>query len=202
MPGSTDFYAMGWEVQHFQDVQVIRHNGAVPGYTTDMFLVPQKNIAMAMVMNTYSPMLGIRVSRVPSSVLRMLLGQEIIAGYEFPYMRIVYAGVMLIPLLHLIAVLATFRRIRYWRTNAQHPTRIQAARFIFLPLIWNAVIAYILLILLPAAFDANLGAVVLFQPDVGWIAILSGIFAVVWGLLRTGIVISTLRQSVTRPEIV
>ena len=45
MPGSTDYYAMGWEVQHFQDVKVIRHNGEVPGYTADMFLVPQNNLA-------------------------------------------------------------------------------------------------------------------------------------------------------------
>jgi CubicO group peptidase (beta-lactamase class C family) len=202
MPGSTDFYAMGWEVQHFQDVEVIRHNGAIPGYTTDMFLVPEKNLAIAMVMNTYSPMLGIRVSRVPSSVLRMLLGQVIIPGYEFRQMQIVYAGVMLIPLLHLIAVLITFRRVRSWWMSTQRPTQIQAARFIVISLLWNAVVAYILLILLPLAFHANLGAVLLFQPDVGWIAIVSGIFAVVWGLLRTGIVILTFRQSVTRPEIV
>jgi hypothetical protein len=74
--------------------------------------------------------------------------------------------------------------------------------FIALPPIWNALIAYILLILLPRAFDASLGTIILFQPDVGWIAILSGIFAIVWGLLRTGIVISVLRQVAKKPEIV
>jgi CubicO group peptidase (beta-lactamase class C family) len=52
---------MGWEVQQYQNVQVIGHNGAVPGYTTGMFLVPEKKLAVALVMNTYSPMLGIRV---------------------------------------------------------------------------------------------------------------------------------------------
>ena len=86
MPGSTDFYDMAWEVQHFQDVEVIRHNGAFPGYKTDMFLVPQKSMAVVMVMNTYSPMLGVRISRVSSSVLRMLLDQEVIPGDEFPFM--------------------------------------------------------------------------------------------------------------------
>jgi CubicO group peptidase (beta-lactamase class C family) len=192
MPGSTDFYAMGWEVQHFQDVEVIGHNGAVPGYTTDMFLVPEKNIAVAMVLNTYSPMLGVRVSRLPANVLRILLAQPTIPGNEIFSMQIIYAVVMLIPFLHLIAVLATFRRIRHWRTSGQHPTQTQMVRFIGLPLIWNALIAYILLILLPSAFDANLETVILFQPDVGWIAIMSGIFAIVWGLLRTGIVIAGL----------
>ena len=202
IPGSTDFYAMGWEVQHFQDVEVIRHNGASPGYTTDMFLVPEKNLAIAMVMNTYSPMLGIRVSRVPSNVLRILLDQTLIPGNEFLYNKVIYAVVMLVPLLHLIAVLATFRRIRHWRTSAQHPTQTQMVLFIALPLIWNTLIAYILLILLPRAFDASLGTIILFQPDVGWIAILSGIFAIVWGLLRIGVVISMLRQPVQRPEVI
>ena len=122
MPNSTDFYAMGWEVQQYQDVQVIGHNGAVPGFTTGMFLVTEKDLAIALVMNTYSPMLGIRVQRLPSSVLRILLGQEIIPGYKFPYMRIIYALVMLIPLLNIMSVLIAFQRIRFWRTSAQSPT--------------------------------------------------------------------------------
>jgi CubicO group peptidase (beta-lactamase class C family) len=202
IPGSKDFYAMGWEVQQYQDVQVISHNGAVPGYTTGMFLVPEKNLAVALVMNTYSPMLGIRVSRVPSNVLRMVLGQVTIPGYEFLYMQIVYALVMLIPLLHIIAILATLRRIRLWRSSAQRPTRMQVARSIALPFFWNAAIAYILLVSLPVAFEADISAVILFQPDVGWVAVVSGVFAIVWGVISTGIGISMLRQAAKRPEIV
>ena len=202
MPNSTAFYAMGWEVQQYQNVQVIGHNGAVPGYTTGMFLVPEKNLAIALVMNTYSPMLGIRVSRLPASVLRMLLGQEIIPGYEFPYMRIIYALVMLIPLLHIIGVLATFRRIRFWRKNTQFPTQIQVARYIVLMLIWNAVLAYVLLVTLPKAFGANISTVILFQPDIGWVAVVSGVFAIVWGAISAGMGISMLRQTVKRTEVV
>ena len=56
-------------------------------------------------------------------------------------------------------------------------------------------IAYILLVLLPVAFDASLGAILLFQPDVGWIAVISGIFAIVWGITSTSIRLSTLRPS-------
>ncbi|HNB53439.1 MAG TPA: serine hydrolase domain-containing protein, partial [Anaerolineales bacterium] len=74
--GGGPAYGMGWEVQHFQEVQVLAHDGAVPGYTTVMFLVPEENLALAMVMNTYSPVLGFRVARVPGNLLRMLLGQD------------------------------------------------------------------------------------------------------------------------------
>ena len=192
MSGNTDFYAMGWEVQQYQNVQVIGHNGAVPGYTTGMFLVPEKDLAVALVMNTFSPMLGVRVQRVPSSVLRMLLGQEVVPGYEFLYMKIIYVLVMLIPLLHFLAVATTFRRMRSGHRSTQRSPQTQIARYVAWPLIWNAAIAYMLLVALPKAFESNISTVILFQPDVGWVAIISGIFAIVWGLLRTGIVIAGL----------
>jgi len=67
----------------------------------------------------------------------MLLGQETIPGYEFPYMRIVYALVMLIPLLYIVDILVTLRCIRFLRRNTQIPTQIQVTRYIGLPLILN-----------------------------------------------------------------
>jgi len=131
----------------------------------------------------------------------MLLGQEVIPGYEFLYMRIIYALVMLVPLLYLIAVLAMLRRIRFWQRSAQLPTRMQLARYIALSFLWNTAIAYILLVTLPIAFEANISTVILFQPDVGWVAVVSGIFAIVWGIISTGIGISLLRQTVKSPAI-
>lgn len=124
----------------------------------------------------------------------MLLGQPVVPGYEFRYMQIVYAGVMLVPLLHLLALLTTFRRMRSLQMSGQRLTQWQAARFIALPLIWNALLAYLLLILLPIAFGADLPAILLFQPDVGWVAIISGTFAIAWGVVSTVMGISILRS--------
>ena len=149
-------------------------------------------------MNTYSPMLGIRVQRLPASVLRMLLGQEFIPGYEFLDRRIVYALVMVIPVLHIMAILATSRRIRFLRSGTRFSKPMQIILYVALPLIWNAIIAYVLLVTLPRAFGAKMPVILLFQPDVAWVAIISGFFAIVWGVLRTGIVISTLRQTFER----
>ena len=125
----------------------------------------------------------------------MLVGQEIIPGYEFPHRRIIYALVMLVPALYIIAVMATFPRARSWRRSTQLPTQMQVSRSILLPLIWNTAIAYVLLVMLPRAFDANISTVILFQPDVGWVSVLSGLFAIVWGVMSTSISISMLRQT-------
>lgn len=196
MSGSSNSYAMGREVQQFQNVEVVRHNGAVPGYTTDMFLLPDRHIAVAMVMNTYSPMFGVRVSRVPSSVLRMLLGQEVVPGYEFPHMRIIYALVMVIPFLQALAVAITVRRIRRWRKGVRPSLWAQSVRDVAVPAIWSAAVAYVLLVSLPSAFGADSATVMLFQPDVGWVAVVSGVFAIVWGVIGTGSGISMVRETV------
>ena len=193
-PPVTSSYGMGWEVQHFQDVQVLAHDGAVPGYTTVMFLVPEKNLAIAMVMNTYNPMLGFRVSRLPGNVLRMLLGQVTIQLNEILFRQIIYVLVMLIPLLHFLAVVKTLRRVRSWQRGAPLSPQTQVGRDVALPLICNAAIAYVLLVTLPKAFEVDISTMILLQPDVSWVAVASGVFAIVWGLLRTGIVIAGLNK--------
>lgn len=194
--GGTTSYGMGWEVQHFQNVQVITHDGAVPGYTTVMFLVPEENLAIGMVMNTYSPMLGFRVSRVPGNILRMLLGQATIQLNEILFRQMTYGIVMLIPLIQLLAVVITLRRVRSWRKGASYSSQIQIAFYVALPLIWNA--AYVLLVILPKAFEVDISTMILLQPDVSWVAVVSGVFAIAWGLLRTSLVVPTLRQAFAR----
>jgi len=200
-PDATTSYGMGWEVQHFQNVQVLAHDGAVPGYTTVMFLVPEKNLAIAMVMNTYNPMLGFRVSRVPGNILRMLLGQATIQLNEILFRQIIYVLVMLIPFLHIISVVTTLRRVRSWRRGAPLSPQTQIARYLVLPLIWNAALAYVLLVTLPKAFEVDISTMILLQPDVSWVAVASGVFAIVWAIISTGVGISMLRLTLKRGQI-
>jgi hypothetical protein len=145
-------------------------------------------------MNTYSPMLGFRVSRVPGNILRMLLGQVTIQLNEILFRKIIYVLVMSIPLLHFLAVVLTLRRVHSWRRGAALSPQTQIARYVALPLIWNATIAYVLLVTLPKAFEVDISTMILLQPDVSWVAVASGVFAIVWGLFRTGIVIAVMSK--------
>jgi len=199
--GVTTSYGMGWEEQHFQNVQVLAHDGAVPGFTTVMFLVPEKNLAIAMVMNTYNPMLGFRVSRVPGNILRILLGQATIQLNEILFRQIIYVIVMLIPFLHIISVVTTLRRVRSWRRGAPLSPQTQIARYVALPLIWNAALAYVLLVTLPKAFEVDISTMILIQPDPSWVAVASGVFAIVWAIISIGVGISMLRLTVKRGQI-
>ena len=57
--------------------------------------------------------------------------------------------------------------------SEQRPTQTQVALFIAVQLNWNAVVAYVLLVLLPVCrFRYQSGAILLFQPDVGLIAVM------------------------------
>jgi hypothetical protein len=166
-----------------------------------MFLVPEKNMAIAMVMNTYSPMLGFRVARVPSNILRMLLGQDTVQLNEILFRQIIYILVTLIPLLHFLTVVRTLRRVRSQRRGASFSPQTQIARYIALPLIWNAAIAYVLLVTLPKAFEVDISTMILLQPDVSWVAVISGVFAIAWGIISAGIGISMLTLTVKRGQI-
>ena len=130
----------------------------------------------------------------------MLLGQVPIQLHEMLFRQIVYVLVMLIPLLHFLAVVMTLRRVRSWRSGSPLSPQTQIVRYVALPLIWNAAIAYVLLVILPKAFEVDISTMILLQPDVSWVAVASGVFAIVWGLLRTGIVVSTLRQTFERQK--
>lgn len=182
MSGMGHTYAMGWEVQAYQNIQVISHDGAVPGFTTGMFLVPGKDMAVAVMLNTQSPMLGNRVAGVPGNVLRLVMGQTIVPLAENPAMQIVYAFVMLTPLLQVVAVAKSIRRLRGWRARSERPTRNQIAWHIGWSVTLNAALAFTLLIGLPMASSADLATIVLFQPDVGWVAATGGASAIIWAM--------------------
>ncbi len=188
MSGMAHAYAMGWEVQAYQDVRVISHDGAVPGFTTGMFLVPDKNIAIAVMMNTESPMLGNRVASVPGNVLRLLLGQSPLPIGEIPAMQIAYACVISTPLLQVLAIARGLRRLRGWRAQAQRPTQAEVACFLGWSIAWNTALACVLLILLPMVFRTNLEAMLLFQPDAGYAVVIAGGLAIIWGTGSTSVV--------------
>ena len=130
----------------------------------------------------------------------MLLDQDTVQLNVILFRQIIYVLVMLIPLLPFLAVVRTLRRVRSWRSDSPLSPQTQIARYVALPLIWNAAIAYVLLATLPKAFEVDIATMILLQPDVSWVAVISGGFAIVWGLLRTGIVISTLRQTLYRQK--
>lgn len=77
-----------------------------------------------------------------------------------------------------------------------HPSswRRAIARQIILPLAPHEVLALVFLVGLPQIFKLSWAAILLVLPDIGAVALASGILALVWSILRTARAFRALRR--------
>jgi hypothetical protein len=101
-------------------------------------------------------------------------------------------GLLLIPALQIVGVATTLRQLRRWYANPEHrPRRESAWEFhILLPLIPNLLLALTLIPML----GKRRGYLMLYKPDSSWIVWVCGSFALVWSLMRTGLVLRASRR--------
>jgi hypothetical protein len=101
---------------------------------------------------------------------------------------------LLIPFVQLAGVLATLRRVRRLRSDPiRHPSGSGVwVRHALLPLIPNLTLVGIVGYLTSTGL---LRFMHLYMPDLFWIARISGGFASVWSLVRTALVLGSLRTS-------
>jgi len=66
---------------------------------------------------------------------------------------------------------------------------------IFLPLIMNLLWAIIVMAVLPKIFGTSLSVLVTGMPDIGYTLVFSGLIALIWGPLRTGLAYFALRTA-------
>ena len=99
----------------------------------------------------------------------------------------------LIPLLQIAGVAATVRLLRRWRRDpALRPSGGRLwGQHLLLPLIPNLALVAILAYLRSSGLLRYLH---LYMPDLAWIARISGGFAGIWAVLRTGLVLETVRK--------
>jgi hypothetical protein len=100
---------------------------------------------------------------------------------------------LLIPIIQLIGVAATWRELSRWRRDPA--TRPSSGRMwmkhILLPLISNLSVA---LTLIPMLSKMR-GFMMFFMPDYSWLAMVCGSFSLVWSFLRSVLIFRTLRKA-------
>ena len=121
----------------------------------------------------------------------LLAGQRP-APIKLDFVQWVMRLLPLIPLLQIAGVAATLLQLRRWRQGLERrPSRGRMwGQHILLPLIPNLLVALTLIPML----SRMRGFLMLFMPDISWIAMICGSFAVVWSFLRTGLILRTLRR--------
>ncbi len=185
-------YGMGWFEIDLDQTKTYSHGGNVPDFSAFMGLVPQQNRGVVLLLNAdpygLPPILG----EVGLNLTALLAGQQP-APIQLDFIQWIMRLLPLIPLLQVVGASITVQRLRRWdRNQALRPNRGRMwGQQILLPLLPNLSLAAFLVYLQSSGLLRYLH---LYNPDLSWIARISGSFAGVWGLLRTALVLWVLRK--------
>jgi hypothetical protein len=136
--------------------------------------------------------LPIVMEEVGMGVTALLVGQQP-APIKLDFIQWIMRLLPLIPLLQVVGVFVTLRLLHRWHHDAAlRPSNGRIwGQHILLPLIPNLTLTAILVYLRSSGL---LRYMHLFNPDLAWIARISGGFAGLWVFLRTGLILRTLRK--------
>jgi CubicO group peptidase (beta-lactamase class C family) len=185
-------YGMGWFIEQTRQGTRIWHNGTAPDFFSYMALLPGQNRGIVLLVNANQMLINFALIEVGAGAASLLAG---IQPESVPWGVIPWAlrGFLLIPVFQVIGALATLRLIGRWRRDVNRrpgPIRMWVV-YILLPLIPNLLLVALGLTLLGSDM---LGFMLLFMPDLSWLALVCGGFALLWIFLRTGLILWTLRR--------
>jgi hypothetical protein len=157
-----------------------------------MALVPEQKKGMVLLFNANHAAIKLTLDE------KMLGAAQLLAGVRptpphLPMLPWAMPGMLLIPLLQIAGVIGTLRSLRRWRRDAAfRPSRGRMwGQHILLPLIPNLAVALTRIPLL----GKMRGFLRLYTPDYAWLAPVCSGFAGFWAILRTGLMLQTIRKS-------
>jgi CubicO group peptidase (beta-lactamase class C family) len=194
------FYGMGWERRSTPSgVPVIQHDGTNSNFYADMMLEPEGRWGVVILANFNSFNLnGGRLQGLSSGVISLLHGQAP-PDVPMPHHPILASAMLLVAVVSALQALGIARSVvllRRWRTQ---PHRRPRRRWVVVlrvgvPLVSNVGWGLFMLIGFPKLLYP-LSPTLLIVPDLGYLVVVSGVVALSWGILRTVLAYSALRQS-------
>jgi CubicO group peptidase (beta-lactamase class C family) len=192
-------YAMGWYVDEIDSTGILRHTGMVPDFFSYVTLLPEQNKGVVLLINADHFTAGFTLPEVGAGVAALLAGKEP-PPIQFGFMTWLVPGLLLVPVFQVAGVANTLRLLRRWRREPHSrpgPVRTWTLNLL-LPIGLNLIPISAGLAVL---FTRLRGFFMLFMPDLSWLALICGGFALVWTFVRTGLVVRALRKSLPgRPD--
>lgn len=179
-------YAMGWFVDQTGASRLVWHGGTLPAFGAFMALVPEQKKGLILLFNACHHWMNPVYAVFGARVAALLAGQQPVS---IPAVRLIpwmLRALPLVPILQLAGVATTLGRLRRWqREPERRPQGTGAWRWhLVLPLIANLQAVQ----MLRAVLGKRRVYLRLYMPDFVLLATLSGAFALLWGLLRSGLV--------------
>ena len=185
-------YGMGWVENDLDQTKVFSHSGNVPDFSAFIALVPAQRKGLVLLLNANPYGLPPITEEIGAGATAVLVDQQP-PPVRLGFVPWAYRASALIPLLQVAGVIATLRLVRGWRRDpALRPSSgRQWRRYMVLPLVRNLSLAAGVGYLRSSGL---LGFMHLFMPDLAWVARISGGFAGIWAILRTGLIVWSLRR--------
>ena len=183
---------MGWFEANLGQTKILSHGGNVPDFSAFMALLPRQKRGFILLFNADPCGLPPLTEEIGLGVTALLAGQPP-APIKLSFVPWVLRLLPLIPLFQVANVIATRRLLRRWRKEpALRPSRGRLWGEVLLhSLVPNLSLAAILVYLRASGL---LSFMHLFTPDLAWTARISGGFAGLWAIVRSGLIVRARRQ--------
>ncbi|MGV8965521.1 MAG: serine hydrolase domain-containing protein [Cellulomonas sp.] len=175
-------YGLGWYVDSSNGS--VWHSGSSPGVETLAQMLPTQKKAAVVLVNGGSGVGFAESSGLRFGVAAAALGLDYAGdGSRLPQ-QAVFIGVVLLPIVYLLAMVWAWRR----RTAIRAKASGLAGRFsLWFPLLTTLVAAGFILVLVPRLFGVPLATLSLFQPDFALVLIATAVTGVLWAVFRLGV---------------
>ncbi len=193
-------YGMGWFEVDLDGTRTYSHSGNVPDFSAFMALVPEQKRGAVVLFNADPYGLPMITEEIGMGLTALLAGQQP-PPTRLDFIQWIMRLLPLIPLVQVAGVLATRQQLGRWRRDpASRPGAGRLwAQHLLLPLIPNLSLAAVLAYL---TSNGLLRFMHLYMPDLSWTIQISGGFAGLWAVLRTGLMLQALREAGRQPACV
>jgi CubicO group peptidase (beta-lactamase class C family) len=184
-------YGMGWFEMDLGQTKTYSHGGNVPDFSAFMELIPEQNKGLVVLLNADPYGLPMITEELGTGMTALLAGQQAPPN-RLEFIQWIMRLLPLIPLLQIVSVFATLQSLSRWQRNPKLRPNEETiwGQHILLPLIPNLTLTALLVYLQSSGLIRFLH---LFMPDIAWIARISGGFASVWAIVRTGLMLRSLK---------
>lgn len=182
-------YGMGWYDGEIGRTRLVWHSGILPHFFAYMALLPEQKKGFVLLCNADHHWMSPLLTGIGTGVAELLAGERLPEEQPrpapVPFVGMIpwmLRGLLLIPILQIVGVLTTLRRMKDGR-----PKRSS----LFLSLLPNLLTAFAIRPML----GKRRGYMRLYMPDIYWLSLICGSFALLWSLLRTILVSRSLKKT-------
>ena len=192
-------YGMGWFTGTRNGVAVIAHRGDSSTFHAHMLLVPEGQYGIVLLMNANNRISGARMAAITDGVLKLVLGQQPPALVAEPWDLVdtILWGILALAGVQLLAILRSAVTLRRLVRGAPGTVGgwLGIVRYLVAPLVVFLLLALIFLVGVPTLFRYAWPLLLLSIPDYGTVALVAGVAALGWAVLRTTVLLGVLRRS-------